>query len=138
MITMLPVCCGFGAAFAFVLFDRLNLPATILVYPLVGILCLLQASPMALRIVQKPAPPFAYPPYFPPILFLTKNWVESDEVMSSDIPWAIAWYSQRMCVWLPSKKEEFFALSDFRIKIVAILLAFSRISRVVNIRNGLE
>ncbi len=122
MVTLLPVCCGFGAAFAFILFDRLRLPSMILVYPLVGILCLMQASPMALRILQKPAPPFAYPPYFPPILFLTKNWIEPEEVMSSDIPWAVAWYSQRMCVWLPTKKDEFFALSDFKIKIVAMLL----------------
>lgn len=122
VVTLLPVCCGFGAAFAFILFDRLRLPSYILVYPLVAILCLMQASPMALRILQKPAPPFAYPPYFPPILFLTKNWIEPDEVMSSDIPWAVAWYSQRLCVWIPTNKEEFFELSDFKIRVVAILL----------------
>ncbi|MEM1158927.1 MAG: hypothetical protein AAF649_00450 [Verrucomicrobiota bacterium] len=122
LITLLPVCCGFGAAFAFILFDRMNLPSSILVYPLVGLLCLLQATPIVLKIIQKPAPAFAYPPYFPPILFLTKSWIEPDEVMSSDIPWAVAWYSQRLCVWLPTEKDEFFALSDFEIKIVSILL----------------
>jgi len=121
LINLLPVCCGFGAAFAFVLLDRLRLPSSILIYPLVAMLCLVQAAPMTLRMTER-SPLFAYPPYFPPILFLMKGWVQSDEVISSDIPWAVSWYSQRLCVWLPTKKEEFFTLNDFEINIVAILL----------------
>ncbi|MGF1678774.1 MAG: ArnT family glycosyltransferase [Candidatus Methylacidiphilales bacterium] len=122
MITFLPMVCGFGAAFTFVLIDRLKLPSSILVIPLVGILCAIQAAPLALRVVQKPAPAYAYPPYFPPMLFVIKNWVQPSEVMCSDIPWAVAWYSDRRTVWLPYKRSDFFALTDFKVGMVAILL----------------
>lgn len=122
MLAALPVFCGFGAAFAFILLDRLRLPSMILAIPIIGLLCAIQAAPMGLRIAQKPAPPFAYPPYFPPMLFLVKNWIEPNEVVCSDIPWAMAWYSDRRCVWLPNERDEFFSLSDFQVNIVAILL----------------
>ena len=42
----------------------------------------------------------------------------------SDIPWAVAWYGQRQCVWLtlkctpdakdPSTHEDFFAINDYQ------------------------
>jgi len=122
ILFLLPVLCGFGAAFAFVLLDRLRLPTQFLVYPLVGILCLIQAFPLGLSVIKAGAPPFAYPPYFPPVIFLIKNWIEPEEVMCSDIPWAVAWYADRQCIWLPSEREEFFLLSDFEIRVAAILL----------------
>jgi hypothetical protein len=33
----------------------------------------------------------------------------------SDIPWAIAWYGQRQCVWLTANgRRDFFEISDFQ------------------------
>jgi len=42
----------------------------------------------------------------------------------SDIPWAVAWYGQRQCVWLtlkctpdandPNAHEDFFAINDYQ------------------------
>ncbi len=42
----------------------------------------------------------------------------------SDIPWAVAWYGQRQCVWLtlrckpdakdPTTHEDFFAINDYQ------------------------
>ena len=49
----------------------------------------------------------------------------------SDIPWAVAWYGQRQCVWLtlkctpdakdPSTREDFFAINDYQKPINAAL-----------------
>ena len=41
-----------------------------------------------------------YPPYFPPEIQQIAGWMKPDELMMSDVPWAVAWYGDRQCVWL--------------------------------------
>ena len=57
--------------------------------------------------------PLAYPPYFPPEIQRTAGWMKEDELMMSDVPWAVAWYGRHQCVWFTlNAQDEFFALSD--------------------------
>jgi len=35
--------------------------------------------------------PVVYPPYYPPEIQQTANWMKPDELMMSDVPWAVAW-----------------------------------------------
>jgi hypothetical protein len=68
--------------------------------------------------------PVAYPPYYPPAIQMVSGWLKEKELAMSDIPWAVAWYGQRQCVWLtlkcmPDSKdtsvhEDFSAISDYQ------------------------
>lgn len=54
-----------------------------------------------------------FPPYFP--LSLNGKLHDASEpgkVIASDQPWAVAWYSDRSSLWLPRKKDDFFALEE--------------------------
>ena len=52
----------------------------------------------------RPRPiPVAYPPYYPPAIQTVAGWLKEKELAMSDIPWAVAWYGQRQCVWLTLK-----------------------------------
>ena len=49
-----------------------------------------------------------WPPYYAPALNLgLKNWIKPDQLCFSDQPWAVAWYADRLSVWLPTNKEGF-------------------------------
>jgi hypothetical protein len=122
LAAFLPVVAGFGAAFLVVLVGRLQLPSPILAIPIFVLVCLIQALPLGVRVFQREAPPFAYPPYFPPIFFLTGSWLSEDEIQTSDVPWAGAWYGQRTTMWLPLKRKDFFELNDFTVKLSGMLL----------------
>ena len=39
--------------------------------------------------------------------------MKENELMMSDVPWAVAWYGQRQCVWLTlNAQDDFFAIND--------------------------
>jgi hypothetical protein len=44
--------------------------------------------------------PVVYPPYYPPEIQTVSGWMTENELMMSDVPWAMAWYGNRQCVWL--------------------------------------
>ena len=49
-----------------------------------------------------------WPPYFAPVLTLgPKKWLSESQICFSDQPWAIAWYSDRMSIWLPQNRTDF-------------------------------
>ncbi len=49
-----------------------------------------------------------WPPYFPSALSNTLNvWVDDDNYVMSDQPWAVAWYADKNAIWLPTKTKTF-------------------------------
>lgn len=122
MVVFLPVMVGFGASFLVILIGRLQLPSAVLAIPIFAAVVILQAMPLGVRMLQREPPPFAYPPYFPPIFILTGSWLNEDEIQTSDAPWAAAWYGQRTTIWLPLKRKDFFELNDFTVRISGMLL----------------
>ncbi len=48
-----------------------------------------------------------WPPYYPKAInhTLAENTTAKDVVIS-DVPWAVAWYADRMCVWLPQNLDQ--------------------------------
>lgn len=122
MVVFLPVLAGFGAAFLVVLIGRLQLPSPVLALPIFVLVCLVQAGPLGVRILQREPPPFAYPPYLPQIFFWTGSWLDEKEIQATDVPWAGAWYGQRTSIWLPHRRKDFFELNDFTVRISSLLL----------------
>jgi hypothetical protein len=57
--------------------------------------------------------PLPYPPYCAPCVNQLRRWFTKDEIGTSDMPWAVAWYVDRRAVWLPVTQDEFFDINDF-------------------------
>ena len=112
-----PIFGAYGLAMLSVLWSRLNFPKTT---PLLGnahlyLVWIISASPFLLRmpfdavqaIQNREEIPPNYPPYAPSILDDSiVDYADKDEIVASDQPWAVAWYTDRRSLWLPMKLEE--------------------------------
>lgn len=113
-ILFLPLFVGFGMAFLFVLWNRLELGSGLLRIAFIVAMLLVCAVPMALRLsAGKPQLPFQWPPYIPPYISVFGNWFTEDEVICADVPWAVAWYADRTSLLLPDSLRTFNNLHDY-------------------------
>lgn len=53
-----------------------------------------------------------WPPYYPPGLNYLNQEVPATHSIFSDQPWATAWYSDRLSIWMPTKKDTFETLEN--------------------------
>lgn len=75
------------------------------------------SAPLLLTFASGRAIPFAYPPYYPPYIREHAGWLKEDELAMSDMPWAMAWYGDRTCIWTTldtgyAVPSDFFAIHD--------------------------
>ena len=70
---------------------------------LFSLLVVITALPMLFRLLPDKHPPYQYPPYLEPVIALLNGWTTDKEVISSDMPWAVAWYADRKSLWIPDK-----------------------------------
>jgi hypothetical protein len=47
-----------------------------------------------------------WPPYMPNRLALLNQMVGPQELLFADQPWAVAWYADRACIWLPKDRPQ--------------------------------
>ncbi len=152
-ILFAPVMTAYGLAFVSILWSRLDFTAA---SPLLRdahhfVIIAISAAPLLLALPQKVVTGLAFrdkggvpewPPYYAPALNLgMKQWVTNDQIVVSDQPWAVAWYADRMSLWLPTTKEGFSKLesqaSDTGAPFAGILISPSshnseRLAGVVN------
>ncbi|MFZ4765418.1 MAG: hypothetical protein ACOYMN_10730, partial [Roseimicrobium sp.] len=53
-----------------------------------------------------------WPPYLPDRIAKLRTFTAEDEVIFSDVPWAVAWYADRRAVWLPLRLEDLAAMRE--------------------------
>ena len=56
-----------------------------------------------------------WPPYVPPYISVLNDWMKPEEIIASDMPWAIAWYADRRSLWLPETVKAFTEFHDYGI-----------------------
>ncbi|MGH7941314.1 MAG: hypothetical protein ACREFR_09610 [Limisphaerales bacterium] len=112
LVLAAPLVIIFGTAFFFVLLDQMTLRAAELRYVVMGIFVLLSCLPLLSSLWFK-ASPVSYPPYYPPDLQRIGGWMKESELTMSDVPWAVAWYGNRQCVWLTDNQNSFYQINDF-------------------------
>jgi hypothetical protein len=56
-----------------------------------------------------------YPPYLPPSVAALNSLTRPDEIIASDMPWAVAWYAGRRSLWVPETVKTFTDLSDYNV-----------------------
>ncbi|MDA0990291.1 MAG: hypothetical protein O3A51_06030 [Verrucomicrobia bacterium] len=72
---------------------------------LTGILILVVALPSLLAMGSW-TPRSTYPPYAQPLIHYVDQVLEPDTILSTDIPWATAWYADRQSLLLPGTVAE--------------------------------
>ncbi len=114
-VLFLPLFIFFGLAFLLVLWSRWELG-----YPLLRIIFLsavvfLCSAPLLATVFSRGGSPIQWPPYIPPFIAILSDWYGENEILTSDMPWAVAWYAQRKCVLLPESVRAFNQLNDYRV-----------------------
>ncbi|MFA6546196.1 MAG: hypothetical protein WCS99_17385 [Limisphaerales bacterium] len=109
LVVLAPLVFVFGTGLFVLLMDQLELPPFGARGTVIGIFLLIACAPMLFSLGGAPRSPLAYPPYHPQVIHERAGWLGERELMMSDMPWAVAWYGRRDCVWLPSNAGEGFA-----------------------------
>lgn len=123
LVLLAPIVMVFGVSFFFTLLDQMDLPVRQLRYLIISVFCALVCLPAMFKLIDPRTTIAAYPPYHLPIIQKTSGWIKDNELMMSDIPWAVAWYGQRQCLWSTlGLQTDFFSISDYQKPISAIYL----------------
>ena len=113
LVLLAPLVLVYGVSMFYLLLDQMNLLFAGLRYLVVGIFAAIVCLPLVFTFLPPKSMPLRYPPYYPPIIQQTAGWMKETELMMSDVPWAVAWYGQRQCIWLTlNAQDDFFAVND--------------------------
>jgi 4-amino-4-deoxy-L-arabinose transferase-like glycosyltransferase len=112
LFVLFPVMIVMGTSFFYILLDRLNIQVRLLTSLIVIASLVLTALPMLFTLTTTSNLFYAFPPYMPPYLKSISEYAAPDEWVTSDLPWATAWYADRASLWLPDSISEFENLHD--------------------------
>jgi hypothetical protein len=114
LVLLLPLVVVYGAGFFLTLLEQVHFPARVMRHLAVGLFGVVMSLPLIYSFLPPRSQPLSYPPYYPPYIQETSGWMSEDELVMSDIPWAVAWYGDQQCIWLTLDADaEFFAVNDF-------------------------
>jgi len=115
-LIFVPLMTCYGLAYLLVQWNRLSLNIPFARAGFIALLYLLCALPMifASPWLSPPKPFVRWPPYVPPLISVLNDWMKPDEVIASDMPWAVAWYADRRALWLPDTLRVLNDFSDYK------------------------
>jgi len=119
-----PLMTAYGFAYVLVCWKRIQLEGAIFRNLLLGLLLVVNGLPTLFGFLPGNSP-MQFPPYLPRFMQLFTSWTKPNEIIASDMPWAVAWYSDRKSVWLPTKMRtlsEFYDLQTLGAPIAGIYL----------------
>jgi hypothetical protein len=102
-----------GSAFFATLLDQVDWEWEGIRSVVVGLFVLAALAPLVLMLLPPGRNPRTFPPYHPPMIHAFHGWTQPDELLMSDIPWAVAWYADRKAIWLPRHADEPGGREDF-------------------------
>jgi len=123
LVLLAPLVFMYGASLFLTFLDQMNLPLPQLRYLIIALFVAVSCLPMISALCPPKTQPVVYPPYYPPEIQQTAGWMNENELMMSDVPWAVAWYGRRQCVWITlDAQDEFFAVNDYIKPVQALYL----------------
>ena len=129
LVLLTPLVFVFGVAFFLTLLNQMNAPSNEVRYGVVGLVVVLACQPFIMTLLPPKSSPTSFPPYYPPEIQKLSGWLGPDELMMSDIPWAVAWYGNRKCTWLTINSQyEFFQFYDYVKPVDALYLTFNTLN----------
>jgi len=114
-VIFIPIMSFFGAAMLTILWNRLGFQLGIMRAVFSISIIVLVALPMFLTLFAGQKRAVQWPPYVPPYIAILGQWFQPNEAISSDMPWAVAWYAQRKSLLLPEDPNTFIRISDYDI-----------------------
>jgi Ca2+/Na+ antiporter len=128
LVLMAPVLLIFGSNLFLALLDQIQFPMRELRVVALALFAVLACLPLLLTLLHRSRPPSTL--YDPPSIQKAVSRIKEKELTMSNIPWAMAWYGQRQCVWwtlrcmpnpkAPDARENFLAIND-ELKPVSLL-----------------
>jgi hypothetical protein len=123
LVWLAPLVLVYGVSLFFVLLEQIEVTLLLQARSLiVGLFGVIACLPMLLVFLPPPTSPLAFPPYYPPHVQDVANYMRPDELIMTDVPWAVAWYGQRPALWLTIRAvanpkdrvptEDFAAIND--------------------------
>jgi hypothetical protein len=113
LVLTVPLVFAYGAVFFLTLLRQMKLPTVQLYYGGIALFVAVSCLPMFFALCAPRVSPVTFPPYYPPEIQKTAGWMKENELMMSDVPWAVAWYGHHQCVWLTlNTQDDFFAIGD--------------------------
>jgi hypothetical protein len=103
----------YGLALFYILIDRLDLGVRLYNLGLKCLIVVLSFIPIGLTLMP-PHENHPYPPYHAPIIAKVGQMLGEKEVMCTDMPWATAWYGDRVSILLPKDLDQFFEINDYK------------------------
>jgi hypothetical protein len=123
LVLLVPLVFIYGVSFFHTFLEQMKLPLPQLRYAATVLFAGLSCLPMIFTLLPPKTVPITYPPYYPPDIRQAAGWMKPDELMMSDVPWAVAWYGQRQCIWLTlTADDDFFAVNDYMKPVQALYL----------------
>jgi len=101
----------YALSFFFILVDRLDLGVNLYNTGLKVLIVALGAIPLVLTLMP-PHEKQMLRPYYVPAIARVSGMLTPREIMCSDMPWATAWYGDRVSVLLPQNIEQFYTIND--------------------------
>lgn len=128
-ILLTPLVTIFGVAFFLTLVNQMNVPSPQARFGVISLLVALSCQPLISTLLPPNPDPMAYPPYSPPDIQKIAGWMRPDELMMSDVPWAVAWYGDRQCTWTTINSQyEFYLVNDYIKPVHALYLTLDTLN----------
>jgi 4-amino-4-deoxy-L-arabinose transferase-like glycosyltransferase len=121
LVIFAPLIFMFGVALFFILMEQLSSANLELRFVMIAFFAVICCLPYIFVFLPPPTYPVSTP-YFPGFIQRAAHWMQPEELMMSDIPWAVAWYGERQCAWVtPNDDEQFYKMDGVK-KVHAIYL----------------
>jgi len=118
LTVLIPAIAIFSAAFFFVMFERLQFRKRWARRGIVGVFVGINVLPAFLTLLPpRPGPP--YPPYDGGVVSAMGATFGPGDVLASDIPWAVAWYSDRSAVLIPVQETNYTELLNDKLHVIS-------------------
>jgi len=112
LILLGPPIAIYGYAMVIVFFYRLKLELSIYRYAIYAAFFLITGLPTLFGFLFG-GPRIQFPPYAPGAMQMIGAITKPNEIVASDMPWAMAWYADRKSLWLPSHRKDFYEYHDY-------------------------
>ncbi len=123
LVLLAPLVVVYGVAMFYTLLENMSFPFRQMRYVAITAFAILITLPLWFALVLPGKGAIAYPPYWPDKIRSSAHVLNENELMMTDIPWAVAWYGDREAVWLTLNatasadnssdwQESFFAIND--------------------------
>lgn len=114
LVLLAPLVIVFGVVFFLTLLNQMKLPVSGLRIVIIVLVFLFVRLPLLASLFPPYDSSVSYPPYYPPEIQKVAGWMRSDELIMSDVPWAVAWYGDRQCVWMTiDAQDQFLKFNDY-------------------------